>query len=1045
MALMEHGLFPSAPSQPHIAFSIELLGFFRELFIKSTDAMNSMAGALNSHYRARGFRLTNSDGEEILDPFRKSMSNALQWFECVIKLVDEKTEAIIEAAETLCAKAPIYGPEIPPQSGEKGFKVDELWQYCARLLRELCPACFGGTKFGRPFESGCDIVVCLDGNFNHRHLAGRGDCPPFWMPRFFLSKAYVDKVGEAIEHARKHGQRDSKSAPTVTDRVPDEAVDACEKSHKAGSESTVKTYMELFDDAGVMALVCRHDIPLVAANIDTPGEQQKYAVALIQHLFSLIPDTATVTVLYDVGCVLNRSREKYDIFDKSVSHRLAFATSIMHSYAHQHECQLINNPRYRLGIGLSDGEGTERVWSQMTGLVGIERNLSRHRRIFMLDCRLMAIAEGAKERLGSNLVKKLNSKIPEHEARARQAIQISNKTSPELKELWNHQKREQLSVRAHAPARIKKELDAVLTLQSELDELEKKLSSTRELMNSLHGGSAISDGFMSDLEARQRQVVEKVEELYASLNVHDSFPELEGIDVEFLTTLFLARDLKMNIRKRAVSSFFVWDKLNQAKGGREVAIGTKLHQYARNSMSKRAPALRRSIRRFNELCQRLADLHKPQWGVPVPVSLPEGLHQLQHDSTLMEDVWISAAPVTKYSWLYDADLREGMRGAMKLDRCVEECRRVGWELDNMCAWWGSRLTALHLAASLPEHKDYLFKLELAQSKLLQLQRGWSTTSTAARYNSYLENAPRKSQEVIARETGSPLPPTVIRWVEPIVAPAVSAEDADPEVDEIEDVEDATDAIPEPIYVDKQLLVRLSIESSSVDTQSPRVLFVPCENGEDRRFVFQEEEMEIMRANDARLTGDCINNCAALLHWQLQHSDVSEKADRCCIFSTYDILMARYNTPLNRLWPRTERLTYWNKSVWIFPIHRVYPSEHWVCIAVVPSSRDIFVFDSLNDHSGWSQELQEVVQLVSALIQEAGANGHPIPFGADPWVVASLTSRALQTTSHSCGVWVLAVIAALVSGRHTTDLDESGIAWLRTNNLQTYCRATGVPG
>lgn len=118
-----------------------------------------------------------------------------------------------------------------------------------------------------------------------------------------------------------------------------------------------------------------------------------------------------------------------------------------------------------------------------------------------------------------------------------------------------------------APARIKKELDAVLTLQSELDELEKKLSSTRELMNSLHGGSAISDGFMSDLEARQRQVVEKVEELYASLNVHDSFPELKGIDVEFLTTLFLARDLKMNIRKRAVSSFFEWDKLNQAKGG----------------------------------------------------------------------------------------------------------------------------------------------------------------------------------------------------------------------------------------------------------------------------------------------------------------------------------------------------------------------------------------------------------------------------------------------------------------------------------------------
>jgi hypothetical protein len=124
----------------------------------------------------------------------------------------------------------------------------------------------------------------------------------------------------------------------------------------------------------------------------------------------------------------------------------------------------------------------------------------------------------------------------------------------------------------------------VLTLQSELDEIEKKLLSTRNLMNELHGGSAISEGFMDDLEARQRQVVEKVEELYASLNVHETLPELKGIDAEFITTLFLARHLKMNIRMRAISSFFEWDKLNQAKGGREVAIGAYLATISHNSI-----------------------------------------------------------------------------------------------------------------------------------------------------------------------------------------------------------------------------------------------------------------------------------------------------------------------------------------------------------------------------------------------------------------------------------------------------------------------------
>jgi hypothetical protein len=72
--------------------------------------------------------------------------------------------------------------------------------------------------------------------------------------------------------------------------------------------------MDSFDDTGVMALICRHDIPLFFANIDTPGEQQKYAVALIDHLFTLLPPRATVVALYDVGCILSRSLDQVSHF-----------------------------------------------------------------------------------------------------------------------------------------------------------------------------------------------------------------------------------------------------------------------------------------------------------------------------------------------------------------------------------------------------------------------------------------------------------------------------------------------------------------------------------------------------------------------------------------------------------------------------------------------------------------------------------------------------------------------------------------------------------
>lgn len=78
---------------------------------------------------------------------------------------------------------------------------------------------------------------------------------------------------------------------------------------------------------------------------------------------------------------------------------------------------------------------------------------------------------------------------------------------------------------------------------------------------------------MKILHEHQQKLLAGVDSLYASLNIHEEFPELEGIDVEFLRILLLARDLKMNIRKRAIGSFLEWEKLDQAVGGKHQALG----------------------------------------------------------------------------------------------------------------------------------------------------------------------------------------------------------------------------------------------------------------------------------------------------------------------------------------------------------------------------------------------------------------------------------------------------------------------------------------
>ncbi|KIM51194.1 hypothetical protein SCLCIDRAFT_143765, partial [Scleroderma citrinum Foug A] len=57
--LVHAGLFPTVPSQPRMAVSIDLLAFYRSLFEWSCDAINALASALHSHYVRRGFHMVN--------------------------------------------------------------------------------------------------------------------------------------------------------------------------------------------------------------------------------------------------------------------------------------------------------------------------------------------------------------------------------------------------------------------------------------------------------------------------------------------------------------------------------------------------------------------------------------------------------------------------------------------------------------------------------------------------------------------------------------------------------------------------------------------------------------------------------------------------------------------------------------------------------------------------------------------------------------------------------------------------------------------------
>jgi hypothetical protein len=217
---------------------------------------------------------------------------------------------------------------------------------------------------------------------------------------------------------------------------------------------------------------------------------------------------------------------------------------------------------------------------------------------------------------------------------------------------------------------LKKELDAVLILQADVDTTDRVIQFTKNVMEK----ECISDDTLAalhGLECTHDHLIAKVDALYASLNVRDKFPELEGISLNFVHTLLLACDLKINICKWAIGSFFEWDKLDRAVGGAQKALGVyasrsriyvlidlgmKLHQQTRKAIAKQQPALMSAIHKFNAHCKQLEALYDPALPIPIPTPLPTKLNDLQNHQLLMEDVWISPAVGTISPWVENPDV-----------------------------------------------------------------------------------------------------------------------------------------------------------------------------------------------------------------------------------------------------------------------------------------------------------------------------------------------------------------------------------------------------
>ncbi|KAK6992439.1 hypothetical protein R3P38DRAFT_3330946 [Favolaschia claudopus] len=761
--LVEHGVFPASPTKPQTGVSFDLLDSYRAFFERSCDAVTALAAALHTVYERRGFRVLsdrprNGEADVTRDPFRRSLIQAVQ-YSCNLRAqVEAKVDAALlqassmqmavepsadtsaepvapsatPAAEPVAPLAtPAAEPVAPLATSTASTSADTSAEPVARsngsrllpgradrALSEHCPACFGLTEWGRSLADGGDVQNGADGCFSYPHAKKAGDGPISYKPQFFLSKKTVDSIGQRIIVARTKPKANPKR------RVPQEVIDSCEESWDAANEKKRRANPERYDASGVFVMTCRHGQVILLCNIDTPGEQQRYIVAMLETLFKMLPWNATLIQAYDVACITDHSLNLYPILSEGIRDRVAFVINGMHAYGHQWACQLVYSPRFRVGMGLSDHEGVERFWSRMRKLIPVTRAQWGSRRIWMIDQYAAFVGEESRASLGAWIGRQQEKNVvPKHRTAAK-TIRDCGLTESVLRAEWDAQKEAQTSIRAHAPQRLRRELDKVLSLQTQIEAIEKTIEDTNKTLKGA-GASTSSLKILQGLEVTHEKLSAEAEALYASLNIQDTYPELRGLPLEFTQTLLVARDLKINIRKRATGSFMEWETLDRAVSGRREPLGTRLHQITRKAISKRQPALLKAINKFNTACATLESLRPPQCSVPIPTPLSTQLNGLRNDPSLHEDVWITPSEGPIPRWLNDTDVRDGIRSLHLLDRCAEETVRLNLERDNLKHWLREEKDIVARAKEALGASPLVFFLSQREQDLADMSRYWA--------------------------------------------------------------------------------------------------------------------------------------------------------------------------------------------------------------------------------------------------------------------------------------------------------------------------------
>ncbi|KAG1812684.1 hypothetical protein EV424DRAFT_1473565 [Suillus variegatus] len=680
LQLLRHGLFPCAPLAPSLAVDLRVLEFVRLLFVRQSPNQTAWCDAVETFLDGMGYKLSCKNN------LCRRFGNAFHWYRVLSILARNHISTVIADVRRSQARIPL---------------IDQPTEY----LRSRCLLCFGGNVcHGPDAHSIPDVIVCIDACFTQKcstnPRGGSSIDPPNPTPTFFLSNDDVKAMEDFVKSCRRERRRMRVSRVEGEEDcyeegmcVPVSVLNGCGESFVAADKKREKASTRFFTDTGLMALLCRHDRVLWLANLTSAGEKQHYALALLDQLFKHMPPQMTVGLLYDIGCQLERSCQKWQLLDENTLSRISFAVAVFHAYGHQWPCQIIYHPRKREGFGLSDGEGCERLWSSLKQLIPSLRVSGFHQRFFVLDVQIRHLDTKSIQGYGHWLHRRwvhcqmkknaaldslLDLDVDEDILRAQWKAQIAHQTRPIPRQSQN---------------KAAEVITTILALEKTLDAHE---TSVHELEMQLYvyvGGVANVVEFnlqLANARSRRAKIADTIRRRKAALGPQGQADLKMMKNDIYLTIRLNACAVKTRIR----------DRLHQRKFELE-----RLERSYRATVNE--PAILKLVSTYNGLCTQLVSLicqrRAPPSAIPPHPIAREGIFLLDVNDEIWQDVGLDDDGMHPPAWLSDEATRSGIRLQLEVDRCVEEETRVMRERSVMQEWmlaeWDAIQTALRDAAN----------------------------------------------------------------------------------------------------------------------------------------------------------------------------------------------------------------------------------------------------------------------------------------------------------------------------------------------------------